>query len=618
MMSNFDPITMEVIKNALSSIADEMALVIMRTAYSSIVRDSMDYSTGMCDADGRVIAHGLTCPLHLGSFPDAMQQMIADYQGDMRSGDMFIFNDPYGGGGMHLPDVYIVKPIFLDGQLEGYAATLVHQTDMGGLAPGSNAVHATEIYQEGLRIPIVKLYEEGRPNETLNKIISKNTRFPDKVRGDMRAQVAACLTAEKAYLQLLKRYGASTLRSYTEEMHNYAERLMRAEIAAIPDGVYSARDYIDGLGSEPDPIVFNLEVTVKGEEIVVDWTGTSPQVEGAINCPIPFTKSAAYLAVKCLARQDIPNFEGFMRPIRVIAPLGTIVNPRLPGACNARAIVGFRMLDALFAAFAQAVPERVPAAGEGGVSFPAIGGYHDGVPFVCTETLAGAWGAMPDRDGVHGIPNPGGNMTNQPVEMIEALYPVEVERYGLVENSGGPGRYRGAPAFVRQYRLLTEGAVLTMRSDRRRHLPYGLAGGYPGTPSWNIINPGPGQRILPVMPMEAVKLKSGDVFCHISAGGGGHGSPLDRDPERVLEDVVEERLTADYARRVYGVIIEPARMTVDREATERLRSETCKRKADKAQPDPEYLRLFLEPLGVGPVHLSGERTLELGPAEGMS
>lgn len=612
-MRNIDPITMEVIKNALSSIADEMALVIMRTAYSSIVRDSMDYSTGMCDADGRVVAHGLTCPLHLGSFPDAMQQMIGEYSGNMRPGDMFVFNDPYGGGGMHIPDVYIVKPIFLDGELEGYAATLVHQTDLGGLAPGSNAVHATEIYQEGLRIPIVKLFEEGRLNQTIDKVIAKNTRFPDKVRGDMRAQIAACLSAEKAYLQLLEKYGRSTLRSYTNEMHDYAEQLMRTEIEGIPDGVYTYRDYIDGLGDPPEAIVFDLEVTVKGGEIVVDWTGTSPQVKGAINCPVPFTKSAAYLAVKCLAEQEIPNFEGFTRPIQVIAPLGSIVNPRLPGACNARAIVGFRMLDALFGAFAQAVPARVPAAGEGGVSFPAIGGYHDDLPFVCTETLAGAWGAMPDRDGVHGIPNPGGNMTNQPVEMIEALYPVEIERYALVDNSGGPGRFRGAPAFVRQYRLLGEEAVLTMRSDRRRHLPYGLAGGYPGTPSWNIINPGAEQRVLPAMPMEAIRLAKGDVFCHISAGGGGHGSPLDREPERVLEDVLEERLSTEYARRVYGVVIDPAGMVVDPDATDQLRHEMSARAVTRPQPDPEYLRLFLEPLRVGPFRLSGARTLEFGP-----
>ena len=612
-MRNIDPITMEVIKNALSSIADEMALVIMRTAYSSIVRDSMDYSTGMCDAEGRVVAHGLTCPLHLGSFPDAMQQMIGEYSGNMRPGDMFVFNDPYGGGGMHIPDVYIVKPIFLDGELEGYAATLVHQTDLGGLAPGSNAVHATEIYQEGLRIPIVKLFEEGRLNQTIDKVIAKNTRFPDKVRGDMRAQVAACLSAEKAYLQLLEKYGRSTLRSYTEEMHDYAEHLMRTEIEGIPDGVYTYRDYIDGLGDPPEAIVFDLAVTVKGGEIVVDWTGTSPQVKGAINCPVPFTKSAAYLAVKCLAEQEIPNFEGFTRPIQVIAPLGSIVNPRLPGACNARAIVGFRMLDALFGAFAQAVPARVPAAGEGGVSFPAIGGYHDDLPFVCTETLAGAWGAMPERDGVHGIPNPGGNMTNQPVEMIEALYPVEIERYALVDNSGGPGRFRGAPAFVRQYRLLGEEAVLTMRSDRRRHLPYGLAGGYPGTPSWNIINPGAEQRVLPAMPMEAIRLAKGDVFCHISAGGGGHGSPLEREPERVLEDVLEERLSTEYARHVYGVVIDPASMVVDPDATDQLRHEMSARAVTRPQPDPEYLRLFLEPLRVGPFRLSGARTLEFGP-----
>ena len=309
-MRNIDPITMEVIKNALSSIADEMALVIMRTAYSSIVRDSMDYSTGMCDADGRVVAHGLTCPLHLGSFPDAMQQMIGEYSGNMRPGDMFIFNDPYGGGGMHIPDVYIVKPIFLDGELEGYAATLVHQTDLGGLAPGSNAVHATEIYQEGLRIPIVKLFEEGRLNQTIDKVIAKNTRFPDKVRGDMRAQVAACLSAEKAYLHLLEKYGSSTLRSYTEEMHDYAEQLMRTEIEGIPDGVYTYRDYIDGLGDPPEAIVFDLEVTVKGGEIVVDWTGTSPPGQGRNQLPRSLYEVSRIPRGQVPRRAGDPEFRG--------------------------------------------------------------------------------------------------------------------------------------------------------------------------------------------------------------------------------------------------------------------------------------------------------------------
>ena len=616
MAANIDPITKEVVRNALSSIGDEMALVIMRTAYSPIVRDSGDFSTGLCDRNGRMIASGLTMALHLGSFPDAMQQMMADYAGDINPGDMFVWNDPYGGGGMHLPDVYIVKPVFHDDEIEGFATTLVHQIDLGGAAPGSNAVFSTEIYQEGLRIPIIKLFDRGEPNDSFFKILEKNTRLPDKVAGDMRAQIAACRTAERGYLKLIEKYGVETFRQLLEEMHDHSEALMRAEIAALPDGTWSFTDYLDGFGEDPVPIALQVTVTIAGDGVTIDWTGSAGEVPAAINCPIPFTKAACYVVLKCLAEQDIPNFEGFMRPIEVIAPEGTIVNPRLPAACAARAIIGWRALDVLFGAFAQIVPDRIPAGGEGGVSFPVIGGYHEGRPYICSETLAGAWGALPDRDGVHGIPNPGGNLTNQPVEMIEALYPIEVTRYGVLENSGGPGKHRGGLAFVREYRLLGEEARLVMRSDRRMYLPYGLDDGAPGTPSWNIINPGDGQRILPVMPMEAVKLKTNDVFCHISAGGGGYGDPLTRDPAAVLDDVCEERMSADYARDVYGVVIATSSLDVgqwqvDRPATDTARQKLRAERDKGYDSQPAYLRYFHEPLGIRDFALEGERLLKV-------
>ena len=609
MHGNADPITMEVVRSALSSIADEMALVIMRTAYSSIVRDSMDYSTGICDRHGRVVAHGLTMALHLGSFPDAMQELVRQYEGRIQPGDIFVFNDPYVAGGMHLPDVYIIKPIFCDGELEGYAATLVHQIDISGIAPGSTAVYATEIHQEGLRIPIVKLYEGGEPNETFFRLMALNTRIPDKLAGDMRAQVAACRTAEKGIQGLVLRHGADAFRRILDDLHDYAERVMRAEITALPDGSWAFTDYIDGLGERPEPIPLKVAVTIEGDEMTVDWTGTSPEVPGAINCPSPFVKSAVHLIVKCISETDIPNFEGFIRPLTIVLPEGSIVNPRPPAACAARAIVGWRAIDVLLGVFAQIVPDRVPAAGEGGVTFPAISGTHGGERFVCSETMAGSWGAMPDRDGVFGIPNPGGNLTNQPVEMIEAHYPIEVQKYGMVPNSGGPGEFRGAPAFVRQYRILSDEAIVVMRSDRRNFLPYGLGGGCPGTPSWNLVNPGPGQRILPVMPMEAVHLEKDDVFCHISAGGGGHGDPLSRDPERVRDDVREERMTGDYAAAVYGVVLDGRNLDVDEGATDRLRLELRARREADDTAQPAYLTLFHAPLGIGSFALEGERYL---------
>lgn len=607
--SNVDPITMEVVQNALGAIADEMALVIMRTAYSTIVRDSMDYSTGVCDREGRIVAHGMTMALHLGSFPDAMAALIRDYGDDMHPGDMFIWNDPYAGGGQHLPDVYIVKPVFVAGELEGYAASLVHQIDMGGIAPGSAAVYAREIFQEGLRIPPIRLYHKGERNETFFKLMEKNTRIPDKLAGDMRAQVAACRTADAAMTDLIERYGSGTYRQIVEELHDHAERIMRAEISALPDGTWSFTDYIDGLGEEPEPIPLKVTITIDGGDMTLDWTGSAPQVDAAINCPVPFVKSACHLIVKCLAEEEIPNFEGFIRPLNIIVPEGTIVNPLPPAACAARAIVGWRSLDLLLGCFAQIVPDRVPAAGEGGVTFPSFSGYDGDDRFVCTEAWAGCWGAMHDRDGAFGIPNPGGNLTNQPVEMVEALFPLEITRYGMVENSGGPGKYRGSNAYQREYRFLSDETQMVMRSDRRRYLPYGLESGRAGTPSWNLRNSGTQEQdAIPVMPMEPVIFKRGETFLHISGGGGGHGDPLERAPEDVLEDVREERFTADYARDVYGVVLSGNPLAVDAAETD-----ICRETIKKTAPDtehPPYLRYFHDALGIRTFRLMGEREME--------
>ena len=393
MSARIDPITAQVLRNALSSISDEMALVIMRTAHSAIVRDSMDYSTGLCDGNGRVIAHGMTMALHLGSFPDAMQRLVAETSKETFPGDVFIFNDPYVAGGMHLPDVYIVKPIFVDGQLEGYACSLVHQTDMGGLAPGSTAVYAQEIYQEGLRIPFLKLYERGIRNETFFKLLALNSRLPDMVTRDMQAQIAAVNNASRAFARLIEKYGSSLFHHFVEEMHELAEAMMREEIRNIPDGVYKFTDYVDGLGETPETIVLQLAIHVAGDHITIDWTGTSNEVKGAINCPIPFTKAAGYLAIKCVLDSDIPNFEGFTRAITTIAPEGCIVNPRPPAACAARALMGWRMLDALFGAIAQFLPDAAPAAGEGGVAFPVIAGRHQG------NHAVGRWGHRRETTG---------------------------------------------------------------------------------------------------------------------------------------------------------------------------------------------------------------------------
>lgn len=580
------PFLLEVIKNALDTIADELALIIMRTAYSSIVRDAMDYSTAICDAEGQTLAQGLTTPLHLGSFFDAMRNLVDRHAISTRPGDVYIFNDPYLAAGQHLPDVYIVRPIFIDDAIEGWATTVAHLNDIGGIVPGSNSIGSTEIYQEGLRLPVLKLVDAGVDNRAIWDIVAANVRLPDKVLGDIRAQISACLVGEREFRDLFARYGRETLRAAFAAIHDHAERLARAEFADIPDGCYRFANHIDGLGADPQPIRFEVAVTVSGTEVTVDWTGTSPAVNGGINAPIPFTKAAAYAALRAVLSADVPNAQGFTRPIRVIAPRGSIVNPEPPAACGARGITGFRMIDCIMGALAQALPERIPADGSGGSTIPAIGGVHEGRPFVFVETMMGTWGGTPSHDGQDGVAHIGANQSNIPVEMIEREYPLRVERYGLVPDSGGAGRYRGGLAIEREIRVLADSAVISVRSDKRRFPPYGLHGGRSGSPSLNIINPGPRECLLPVLFKEPVPLRRGDVYRHVLAGGGGWGDPLQRDISLVQRDLQQGRVSSESARRDYGVIahLKGDAWTVDLAATE---SERRVRSAGALRPVTE-------------------------------
>lgn len=570
-MSPIDPITLEVIKNKLDSIADQIALVLMRSAYSPIVRDSLDYSTAVCDRNGRFIAQGLTTALHLGSFPHAMAHLVATEADSMQPGDVFAFNDPYGSGGMHLPDIYLIKPVFFEGRVEGYATALVHHADIGGIAPGAMAVYATEIFQEGLRIPLTKLYSAGQRNDTLFRLIEANVRIPYQVLGDLRAQLAGVMRGEQGLLELLEQHGSAQFGRYCDALHAAAEQAMRDAIAAIPDGDYEHVDYIDGLGETPDPIRFQVRISIRGSEAHLDWTGTSPQVRAAINAPMPFVRSGSYLPFRCLAGQGIPNAEGYTRPIHVEAPPGSIVNPVLPAAANARGIVGFRVADTVFGALAKAVPHLLPAGGEGGALNFAVGGQHDGAPYVFGESTMGAWGARPDRDGVDGAANPAANQSNQPIELIEAQNPLRIHAYGFITDSGGAGRFRGGASILRRYEFLADNGLLTFRTDRRSFLPEGQDAGFPGTPNLNVLTrSGATPRLLPVLPMEGYAVGTGDVFDQVVPGGGGYGDPMQRDPEQVLEDVLDERFTVAFARNIFGVAIVGG--SIDSAETARLRA----------------------------------------------
>ncbi len=565
-----DPITFAVIKNGLDSIVDEMAYDVIRTARSEIVKDVMDYSAAICDRHGNMIAQAKTVALHLGAVPEAMGVVLDHYGDTLAAGDAVILNDPYQGG-MHLPDIFMFMPIFHDGELQGFTVVICHHTDVGGRVAGSNASDSTEIFQEGLRIPALKLFEAGEPNTTLLKLIEKNVRLPDRVIGDLKAQFAACRTGAREMGKLFGRYGAGAAQAYFAELLDYAERMTREEIRKWPDGTYRFTDYIDDDGFGDTPLPISVAIMVHGDSLTVDYDGSAPQVPAALNSTKSYTNSCTYLSVRCVLKGDIPNNAGVFRAIEVKAPEASIVNPRLPAACAARALTGYRVVDAMFGALAKIVPDRVPAAGEGGNTVVCLGGYrNDGSPFIIVDMICGAWGGRPDKDGIEAITNPSQNLSNTPVETLESQHPVRVEEYALVPDSCGPGKWRGGLGIVRSYRLLADEAGLQLRADRMKIRPYGLAGGGEATAAVNEIETAAGEKV--VLPSKINRrMGRDDVVRHIQPGGGGFGDPHAREPARVARDVWNGKISADFAREHHLVAVDPVTGTLDAQATENLR-----------------------------------------------
>ena len=569
---SFDPIAFELFKNALFSMTDDMALTIFRTTYSGVLKDNMDYSTGFADADGKLVAQGLTLPGHLGSVPTALASIMRHFADDMAPGDVFIMNDPFDGG-MHLPDIFIFKPLYHEGERLAFACTVCHHTDVGGRVAGSNASDSTEIYAEGLRIAPMKLYEAGKLNKTIMTFIEKNVRLPVQVLGDLRAQLAACHIAETQFADLVAKYGAAQTKRLMAEVLDHAERLTRAELSKLPDGEWSFEDWIDDDGIDyGKPIRLFVTIRKTGDHMVVDWTGTNPQVKGAINNTLSFTKAASYCAVRSVLPQIIPSNEGVFRAIEVICPPGTVGNGVLPAACAARGLTGFRMVDCMFGALAMMLPDKVKAAGDGGNTGISIGGYdEERKPFVYVDFTCGAWGGSPWADGLDGNSHMFANMASQSIEVTEAEMPLAVTAYEFMQDKAGAGKFRGGVPFRRDYRFLEHEGMLQVRSDRRDHRPFGLYGGSPGQPSENYLNPDTDDRLIPSK--LTMTIRKGDVFRHVLAGGGGWGDPLERDPAAVLRDVRNEFLSADRARADYGVIVDTKAWRVDIAATEKLRAE---------------------------------------------
>jgi len=547
-----DAVTRQLVGNALASIADEMATTIFRTAHSTVVRDGMDFSAAICDPNGETVAQGVTVPFHLGSVPHALSTLLSRWGDALRPGDVFVMNDPFDGG-IHLQDIFVFKPVFFEERLIGFATTTAHHGDVGGRLPGSSACDNTEIFQEGLRLPWLRLYDRGEPVETVFEVIRANVRIPRMTLGDLAAQVAATSVAERALQELAARYGPDELAALMTALVDYTERLVRQEIAAWPDGTATFTDYLDSDGIERRDVPLTATVTIEGDELTVDLTECAPMVRGSLNSTRSFVQACVYQAVRCALTVEIPNTSGAFRPIRVLTKPGTIAEVVMPGASSMRGVTGFRVLDAVNGALAQLVPERVPAAGEGGNTLAIFGADRpDGSGrFVYYELVVGTWGGTPEADGNDGLTNPASLAANIPVEVAEAEFPIRIERYGLVPDSGGAGEHRGGLAVERAWRCLTPGTSLVVRSDRAAHPPYGLQGGAPGSLSSNTLVRADGTEVT-LPSMFSTTIGEGDLYVHRTAGGGGFGDPRRRDPARIAEDVADGKVTVEAAAREYG------------------------------------------------------------------
>jgi N-methylhydantoinase B len=545
-----DPITLEVTRHALESIVEEMIYTILRNSQSSVVKLSMDFSTALCGPDGTLLVQGLSSALHLGAVPDMMRAVLRAFGDQIRPGDVYLTNDPYDGG-MHIPDLFAVSPIHAEGRLLGFSVSVCHHVDMGGRVPGSIAADSTEIYQEGLRLPPLRLVHAGRRDPGIFAVIAANTRLPETVLADLEAQLAAAAAAERGVLDLAGRMGLDDYLGYAVELVDYSERLTRAAIAGWTDGTYAFTDWIDHDGLTASPLPISVQLEVAGDGLVVGFEGTAGQTRGAINATLSSTKAAVYAAVRFFLPAEVPNNEGFFRAIELRTRPGTLVHVAPPGACAARGNTMFRTFDAIIGALSIAHPDRAFAASDGGSTGVSIGGFRaDGSRFVLVDFFAASWGARSDKDGVDGTATPAGNAVNEPVELLEAEYPIRIEEYGFVPDTGGPGRYRGGLAIRRSYRLLEGEAVLTVRSDRTEHPPPGLVGGHAGSPSETILHTSDGAQEMPAK--FTVPFRAGEWFQHTMPGAGGYGDPATRDPALVADDLRTGKITPSSADGAYA------------------------------------------------------------------
>ena len=547
---NTDPIKLELYKNMLTSVAEEMGVTLQRTAFSPNIKERLDFSCAVFDNTGKMVAQAAHIPVHLGSMPLSVLAAIAHTE--MVPGDMISLNDPYRGG-THLPDITLVAPVFSDGDMEKwkdgrksewkdrrgsqssslpnfqssirpvfFVANRAHHADVGGMSPGSMPI-ATSVIQEGIRIPPIKLIRGGELDTDLWEFILANVRTPGERRGDMEAQVAANRVGERRLQEMMGKYGAPEIKGYMQELCAYASRMVRARLQEIPNGRYTYTDMLDNDGITDEPIEIRVAIEIEDDTALVDFTGTAQQVRGSVNAIYAITLSAVFYAFRCIAGADVPANAGCLEPIRVVAPEGTVVNAKFPAAvAGGNVETSQRIVDVLLGALAQACPDQIPAASSGTMNNLTIGGYDVSrqKEFTYYETIAGGMGARPNRDGIDAIHTHMTNTMNTPIEAIETNYPMQVAAYSIRRGTGGAGKFRGGDGVIRALRLLTD-AEVTILSERRARGPYGLQGGEQGKPGRNVLISDGEEH--PLAGKVSISTREGDVIRIETPGGGGYG-----------------------------------------------------------------------------------------------
>ncbi|HEX5146825.1 MAG TPA: hydantoinase B/oxoprolinase family protein [Conexibacter sp.] len=546
-----DAVTIEVIRHGLVAAAEQMATSIERSAHSQVIREMLDYSTAVFAPDGGIVAQSTRIPMHLNSMTRALRTLLRDHFPVERweEGDVYCTNDPYSGG-QHLPDIQTFAPVFFEGRCVAITGTLGHHLDIGGRGAASYGADATEIYQEGFRIPPSRIQRRGVPNELFIPLFEANIRVPAQTVADVRAQIAALSIGAADVLRLSNRYGAETMLAATRELIASSERRMRANVVDFPQGTFRAREVVDGDGLDDDPVNVEVAVSRDGESLVIDFTGTDRQTRGPINCPIASTESAVYYAVTAILDPGIPPNDGTYRPIKVIAPAGTVLNPQMPAPVVGRNVFTHRVASVVMAALGEALPERAIAPYYGNSNVHVFSAYDNGVANVQFEIEVGGWGGRPNADGPDCLSAGIHNLANNPVELVENGFPLRVTSYGLRPDSGGAGRHRGGLGAERTVELLVD-CEFGSQFDRVKFPPPGLHGGKPGATARIVVERDGTSTDLPGK-TSGHRLKRGDRVAVLTQGGGGLGDPAERDRALIERDLVQGKITAEAAARDYG------------------------------------------------------------------